>query len=70
MAKFILSADSGVQVPADSTTIAGAKREASRWMSFGGGSVAVLDAATKEPLCVRPFWQHLNRFGWDAWVTL
>ena len=57
---------SGITEIANAKTLAGAKREASDWMSHGGGSVSVLDM-DGYVLATRCFWQNGNRFGWDKW---
>lgn len=62
-----LRASSGVEVDATAKTLTGAKREASRWMSFGGGSVYVV--VDGRDVCVREFWQNGNRFGWKKWKS-
>lgn len=65
---YQMRADSGVVVDATAKTLTGAKREASKWMAFGGGSVYVV--ADGKDVCVRKFWQNGNHFGWDAWKTV
>ena len=57
---------SGVEIKAEANTILSAKREASKWMSHGGGSVSVLDD-NGNPICTREFWETGNSFGWDKW---
>jgi hypothetical protein len=55
---------SGVVNNVNATTLLGAKREASREMTYGGGSVYLnFDGETWK----REFWQNLNRFGWSKW---
>lgn len=68
MSKYELQASSGVSVPAQATTLAGAKREATEWAAFGAGDVFVVENGTT--VCVRRFWQEGNKFGWDKWVKL
>jgi len=62
---YSLRADSGVIVQAKSRTLAGAKREASAWMAFGGGSVYVEDETGV--ICYRRFYKNGNHFGWHEW---
>lgn len=66
MARFMIYADSGVSISSSAKTLTGAKREASKWMSFGGGSVYVKDTTNGEVL-MRPFWRNLSHFGWGRW---
>lgn len=68
MAKFFLSSASGVTVESSAKTLAGAKREATKWMTFGGGSVSVQDKHGNT-LAIRQFWQNGNHFGWDKWSS-
>lgn len=67
MSAYTITADSGVTINSTSKTLVGAKREASAWMSFGGGSVWVLQAG--EPVAMRRFWRDGNRFGWGRWES-
>jgi hypothetical protein len=62
------AATSGVEVDLDAKTLLGAKREASDWITFGGGDVIV--SADGEPVAVRYFWRVLDRFGWGPWQTV
>lgn len=64
---FKLIADSGVEITANAQTLTGAKREATKWMTFGGGSVSVANSKGNI-LCTRYFWRIGNHFGWDKWV--
>lgn len=66
--RFTAYASSGVEVDLDAKTLDGAKREASAWITFGGGDVTV--SADGVPVATRQFWQILNRFGWGKWVSL
>jgi hypothetical protein len=66
---YAITAESGVSVDCDAHTLLGAKREASAWMSFGGGSVTLIDKATKETW-TREFWQSGRSFGWNAWKKI
>ncbi|MFA5240353.1 MAG: hypothetical protein WC476_11700 [Phycisphaerae bacterium] len=65
--KYTITADSGVSITSSAKTLTGAKREASAWMSYGGGSVYVADK--NGPICKRDFWKNLNRFGWSKWIN-
>ena len=61
---------SGVSVMCDAHTLLGAKREASAWMSYGGGSVVLHDRQTDERW-IRRFWSTVNgKFGWGKWETV
>ena len=60
---------SGVINKATATTITGAKREASKQLTFDGGSVHVYDTKTGETWS-RVFWRSINRFGWDKWKKI
>lgn len=57
---------SGVSHDAWSKTLTGAKREASREMTHGGGSVSVVNVRTGE-VWTREFWSRLSRYGWTGW---
>lgn len=63
--QYQLRSGSGVVVDADAKTLTGAKREATRWMTHGGGAVYVLEDGRE--VCFRPFWESGSRFGWDKW---
>lgn len=66
--RFTAYASSGVEVDLDAKTLAGAKREASAWITFGGGDVTV--SADGVPLATRVFWQERDLFGWEPWETI
>ena len=65
---YTAQASSGVTVNLNAKSITGAKREASSWISFGGGDVTVCAAGA--PVAIRRFRQNLNRFYWDRWEAL
>lgn len=67
MRKFEISAQSGVSVPANAKTLAGAKREATKWAAFGSGDISIVENGST--VCVRRFWQNGNRFGWRKWAA-
>jgi hypothetical protein len=66
--EYYLEAESGVRIPADAKTLAGAKREASKWISFGSGDVYVISNGA--PVCKRKFWEQRGRFGWKKRETV
>jgi hypothetical protein len=68
MTTYSALASSGVRVDLDARTLTGAKREASAWISFGGGNVTL--CADGVPVAMRRFWRNLNHFGWDRWEAL
>ena len=61
------ASESGIEVRLNARTLIGAKREASAWINFGGGSVTI--SCDGNPVATREFWQSLNNFGWDRWVA-
>ena len=63
---FAMSAASGVSVVCDATTVIGAKREASAWISYGGGDITVTNNQTNETW-MRKFWTIGPSFGWGRW---
>lgn len=56
---------SGITINANAQTLEGAKREASAWITHGGGSVSVISQGVS--LCTRHFWENGSRFGWENW---
>ena len=64
---YMMRADSGIIEYAGKTLI-GAKREASKWATFGGGSVYVETPAGE--IYWREFWQNGNSFGWKRWSKM
>jgi hypothetical protein len=63
---FYICHESGVINRANAKTLAGAKREATREKSFGGGSVWIEDE-NRNMLAMREFWQIGNSYGWNKW---
>jgi len=66
--RYTAFASSGVEIDLDAKTLIGAKREASKWISFGGGDVTV--SADGKPVAIREFWQVRHLFGWDPWRAI
>lgn len=60
--------ESGVTNVAKSTTLTGAKREATKTMTHGGGSVYV--CMPDGTVYGRIFWSSLSRFGWSKWQII
>jgi len=69
MSDYYIYAENGASIKSNAKTIVGAKREASKWLSFGAGDVSVENVKTGEKW-VRRFWQHLNHFGWEQWIQI
>jgi hypothetical protein len=65
--KNTIKHQSGVTNNVNATTLTGAKREATKQMSYGGGSVTLYFDGE---IWYRNFWQQLNRFGWDRWTKI
>lgn len=65
MATYNIVFTSGVKSQV-STSLLGAKREASKFLTHGNG-VTVCDS-NFNPICKRDFWSAGNRFGWSKWV--
>ena len=59
---------SGATYAAKSTNLTGAKREATKSMTYGGGSVYV--CMPDGVVYGRLFWSSLNRFGWSKWQLI
>jgi len=64
---YLYAHKSNIKVQARATSLIGAKREASKWMTYGGGSISVLDK-NSVILATREFWEDHNRFGWERWT--
>ena len=65
---FTIHADSGINITAKAKTLIGAKREASNWISHGGGSVYV--DQNGKTVAMRKFWSSGRHFGWDKWTSV
>lgn len=63
--QYDISAQSGISIQSKYKTLAGVKREASAWLSFGAGDVTIYSDGA--PVCRRRAWQSLNRYGWSKW---
>lgn len=66
---YHMRAENGASAQCRSHTLAGAKREASDWITFGGGSVVLVNYNTGETW-TRKMWDSkkaLNSFGWYNW---
>lgn len=66
--RYTIHHQSGVITTSTAKTLAGAKREASKDATHGGGSVTV--HCDGNPVCRREFWQSLDRFGWEKWENI
>lgn len=66
---YIIRAQSGAEIESKAKTLVGAKREASAWITHGGGTVYVLDAE-RNPICYRRMWSEGHRFGWLRWEAI
>lgn len=64
---YIYHEKSGIQYPANSKTLLGAKRQASADASYGGGTVYILDGKNGMALCKREFYATLQDFWWSQW---
>jgi len=85
MSKFIAYSESGVTVSLNAKTELGAKREATKWLSYGAivnmvytiekdelffsGDVYIENTATGIKWR-RGFWQNGHRFGWTGWEQI
>lgn len=56
--------ESGVINSVNAKTLIGAKREATKEMSFGGGSVTLY---FNGEIWTREFWSGVRNFGWNKW---
>lgn len=68
MTTYTIHHASGVVTTSTAKTLTGAKREASKDMTHGGGSVTIY--AGNKPACQRVFWQDRNQFGWGRWENV
>lgn len=68
MSTYSIHHASGVVTTSSAKTLTGAKREASKDMTHGGGSVTVY--ADNQPVCKREFWQSIRHFGWEKWQNI
>jgi hypothetical protein len=66
---YQINHESGVSNRADARTLTGAKREASSQMTYGGGSVEVVDIVTGD-VWRREMWQSGHSFGWSRWTKV
>ena len=66
--QIVIKHESDVTYVAKSTTLAGAKREATKDMTHGGGSVYV--CMPDGTMYGRIFWSSLSRFGWGKWQII
>ena len=69
MSKFIAYSESGVTINLNAKTELGAKREATKWLSYGAGDVYIENIATGIKWR-RGFWQNRDRFGWTVWEQI
>jgi len=69
MSKFIAYSESGVTIGLNAKTELGAKREATKWLSYSAGDVYIENTATGIKWR-RGFWQNGHRFGWSNWEQI
>ena len=66
---YWIESGAGDRIRSAAKTILGAKREATNWITFGGGNVYIFQD-DGVPLWMRKFWQSGDRYGWDRWQKI
>lgn len=61
---YIMVASGGCEKTCDAKTLLGAKREATRWASYGQGVQII---TPEGEIWEKEFWQNRNLFGWKSW---
>jgi hypothetical protein len=66
---YQINHESGVSNRANAKTLIGAKRKASKEMTYGSESVEVVDIVTGGVWQCR-IWKNGHKFNWDRWAKV
>lgn len=68
MSDYTAKAASGVTSTLGAKTLLGAKREATKWISYGGGLLTLY--CDGQAVAYRDFEQNGSHYHWLPWVTI